>query len=192
MKLSGPVIGLLTFLSVAGAASQRSIYRNQQYGISLPVPAGALLCKPLAYEGSGSDHGAQMLLGTDDATLCSKSSGKRYMDIWASYIVAGQEETLRGDLESTCESELHRACSPAPAGLHINGMKTEGGRLDRPDGSVEIILIAHAGKPAPDFDASVPSMTYSLSLITDTHHLDQDLKAFRAMLKAIKIAPPSH
>ncbi len=189
MNLSRVLIGLLVFWSAAWAASQKPIYRNQQYGILLPVPPGALPCMPPIYMGSGADHGVQMLLGTDDATLCSKSTGKRYMDVWASYTVTDEEKTLHGYLESECEIDVQRKCSSAPEGLQINGLKTEAGRLDHSDGSIEIILVTQAGKPDPDFDASVPAISYSLSLITDKQHLKQDLTAFRAMLKAIRIAP---
>jgi hypothetical protein len=192
MKFSRVLIGLLVFWSAAGAVAQRTIYRNRQYGIFLPVPSGTLACIPPVYKGNGADHGPQILLGTDDATLCAKSSGKRYINVFASYTVTEEEKTLHGNLEMACEFEVNRACSPAPAGLHIKGMKTEAGRLDRSDGSIEIILVTMAGKPAPDFDASVPSINYSLSLNTDKQHLDEDLTAFRAMLKTIKIAPASH
>jgi len=189
MKLLHVLIGLLIFLSAAGAVSQRTIYRNWQYGILLPVPSGALACIPPVYVGNGADHGAQILLGTDDSTLCAKSSGKRYVDVWASYTVTDEEKTLHGNLKMACEFEVKRGCSPAPAGLRIKGMKTEAGRLDLSDGSIVIILVTMAGKPTPDFDASVPSINYSLSLNTDKQHLDEDLKAFRVILNTIRIAP---
>jgi len=76
--------------------------------------------------------------------------------------------------------------------LHIRGLKSEAGRFDRSDGSIEIIVVTQAGRPDPDFDASVPSINYELFLETDAVHLAQDLSIFRVLLKTIRIAPPSH
>ena len=163
MKLARVLIGLFAFLPVSGKASQNQVYRNEENGVILPVPAGGLLCKPPAYEGTGADHGAQMLLGTVDAALCSKWSGKRYMEVFASYRTG---RTLHGGLESQCNFEVKRACSPSPANLQIKGMKSESGQLVRSDGSIEILLVTEAGKPDPNFDVTVPSMIYTLGLVT--------------------------
>lgn len=113
------------------------------------------------------------------------------MDLFASYTTTDEEKTLQGNLKMLCESEAKSACSPAPAGLQIKGMKTKAGRLDRSDGLIEIMLVTMAGKPVPDFDAAVPSNCYWFSLITDKWHLEEDLVVFRTMLKTIKIAPSS-
>jgi hypothetical protein len=190
MKLSPALTCLLVFSSAAGAVSQRTVYRNREYGIVLPVPSGSLACIPPVYVGNGADHGPQILLGTDDATLCAKSSGKRFVDIFASYTVTDREKTLHGNLELACDAiEAKRACSPAPPGLYIKGLKTESGRLDLSDGSIEIVLVTMAGKPAADFDPSVPSICYSLTLNTDKQHLDEDLVAFRVILNTTRIPP---
>lgn len=144
--------------------------------------------RPMPYFASllptrGIDHGPQMLLGTRDATLCRKWSGKRYVEVFASHNVADDTKLLHDLLESSCQDEVKKACSDAPAGLHIPRMKTDAGRLDHPEGSVRIIVVTQAGKPDPDFDASVPSINYTLTLNTDQSHLDEDLTPFRAMLK---------
>jgi hypothetical protein len=114
------------------------------------------------------------------------------MGVFASYNSAEDTKTLHGLLEWQCEFEIHQLCSPAPKDLEIKGMKTETGRLDRSDGSIEIIVATQAGKPAPDFDPLVPSFNYTFSLNTDAQHHDEDLVTFRLLLKTIKIAPPSH
>ncbi len=191
MKLSRVLIGFVILCSVAGAASHRAIYRNQDFGIVLPVPSGALLCA-VPDDAHGIEHGAQMLLGTEDATLCRKWSGKRYMDVSGYYNVADDTKLLHDLLEYSCQSEVKKECSLAPAGLHIPGMKTEAGRLDRPDGSIKIIVVTQAGKPDPDGDPSVPSINYEFNLNTDVQHLDKDLTIFRAMLNTVKIAPGGH
>jgi hypothetical protein len=191
MRLSGILVGLFGFGFAAGVISQGSPYRNHQYGIVLPIPPGTLPCIPPVYEGTGADHGPQILLGTKDASLCSKSSGKRYVDVFASYNASEDTKTLHALLESACEFEVKRRCSPAPTDLKFNGLKSEAGRFDRSDGSIEIIVVAQAGRPDPDFDASVPSINYELSLKTDAAHLDQDLFVLRKLLKTIRIAPSS-
>jgi hypothetical protein len=63
--------------------------------------------------------------------------------------------------------------------------------MDHLSGSIQILVVTQAGKPDPDFDASVPSINYALSLYTDASHLDEDLAVFRAVLNAVKIAPHS-
>lgn len=190
MAPSRVLIGLVILCLTAGAASHPRIYRNQEFGITLPVPPDALLCVP-PRDARGIDHGPQMLLGTRDATLCRKWSGKRYMEVFAFYNASDDTRLLHDLLESSCQDEVKKACSDAPAGLHIPRMKTDAGRLDHPEGSVRIIVVTQAGKPDPDFDASVPSINYTLTLNTDQSHLDEDLTPFRAMLNTVKIAPPN-
>lgn len=188
MKILGILSSLVLLWSVAEAASHHAIYRNKEYGIVLSVPSGALLCH-VPSDARGIEHGTQMLLGTEDATLCRKWSGKRYMDVFASYNVADDTKLLHDLLEWSCESEVKKACSTAPPCLDISGMKTEAGRLDRPDGSIEIVVVTQAGKPDPNYDASVPHINYELNLNTDAQHLEQDLTIFRVMLSTVKIAP---
>ena len=165
-----------------------SVYRNQEYGISLPIPSRAWLCS-VPYK--GANHGAAFLLGTKDESLCTKASGKRWISIFAGYNAAEESKTLHALLNWQCANEASGSCGQAPMGLRINGLSTETARVDRPDGSITIIVVAQAGKPDPDFDASAPSINYDLSLHTDASHLDEDLESFRAMLNAVKIAPRS-
>lgn len=191
MKHTQLLVWTLLFMQAGSITSQVLVYRNQQYGITLSVKHGELLCKPPIYNGNGSDHGAQLILGTTDASLCSQSTGKRYMSIWASYTLTDEEKSIHSILESECKEEIDRVCSPAPASLYIKGLKTENGKMERPDGSSKIIVVTMAGKPNPNFDAAVPSFNYVLSLVTDSQHFNNDLKTFRKMLKRIQISPPN-
>jgi len=84
MEPSRVLISLVILYLTAGAASRRLVYRNLEFGITLPVPPEALLCVPPA-DAHGIDHGSQILLGTEDVSLCRNSSGKRYMDVFASF-----------------------------------------------------------------------------------------------------------
>lgn len=192
MRRARTLVTLLVIGFPLGAASQRAPYRNQEYGIVLPMPPGTLLCMPPVYQGNGADHGPQILLGTPDASLCSKSSGKRYVNVFASHNASDETKTVHALLESTCEYETKKECSSAPANLQFRGRRSEAGRLDRSDGLIEILVATQAGKPAPDFDPSAPSINCEMFLNTDVQHLDEDLAVFRTLLKTIRIAPPSH
>jgi hypothetical protein len=188
MTLLRALVSLVFFSAAAGALSQPQFYRNREFGFRLPIPRGTLACIPPVYQGNGHDHGPQILLSPADASFCSKSSGKRYVDVFAGAMV-DEWKTLSGHLESLCEYEIKGECSAAPAGLHVKGLKTEAGRLDRPDGSIEIILVTAAGPPDPNYDTTVPLFNYSISLNTDAKHLDEDLEVFRLILNTIKISP---
>jgi hypothetical protein len=165
------------------------VYRNKEYGIFLPIPSGAWLC-PVPDD--QTHHGAEFLLGTQDASLCKSSSGKRWISIFAGYNAAEVSKTLHAFLKWQCVNEANESCGQAPAGLSINGLSTEAARIDHPDGSITIIVVTQAGKPDANFDASVPSINYDLSLHTNASHLDEDLAVFRAVLHTAKIAPRSH
>jgi len=195
MRFVRVLIGLMILCLVAEAAASTSVYRNQEYGIFLPIPSGAWLC---AVPYNGANHGAEFLLGTKDESLCTKASGKRWISIFAGYNAAEASKSLHAFLNSLCEypsrygNEPNAACGPAPGGLHIRGLSSEAARIDHSDGSIEIILVAQAGKPDRDFDASVPSINYELSLHTNASHLDEDLVVFRALLGTVTLAPGDH
>jgi len=171
--------------------TRRAPYRNLEYGIVLPIPRGTLPCIPPLYEGNGADHGPQILLGTNDASLCSKSSGKRYVNVFASYNSSYPPMSLQTLLATECQFTFNAACAPAPADLRFGKLKSVAGRLNRPDGSIEIIVAAQAGNPSPNVDASAPSISYEASFHTDLQHFEEDLLVFRTLLKTIRITPPA-
>ncbi|MFZ0519725.1 MAG: hypothetical protein WAL95_01800 [Candidatus Acidiferrales bacterium] len=69
-------------------------------------------------------------------------------------------------------------------------MRSKAGRVNRADGWIDIFVVTQAGKPDPQFDASVPSVSYDLSLHTTGRHLDEDLRTFREVLSTVKLSPP--
>jgi hypothetical protein len=186
---------LLLLLCTAAAAQQNQTYRNREFGIVLPIPTGTLPCIPPFYRGNGIDHGPQIMLGTNDPSLCSKSSGKRYMDVFASYTTTDEEKSLDTYLRSPCadlppiENDPSAVCGPAPADLGVNGLPSRAARINHSNGWIELIVVTQAGRPDPDFDPSVPSISYEFGLYTDASHLEEDLAVFCAMLKTIKLAP---
>lgn len=180
--------------SLASAASRKSVYRNKDYGISLHIPPGAWLCP---YGGSGIDHGPDLLIGSKDARVCrSYSRQKRWITIFGEGNAVEESKTLHAFLNAQCAfapldwHEPGAACGPAPADLNVNGLPSEAARINHSNGTIEIIVVTQAGKPDPDFDASVPSFNYDMRLYTDGGHLDADLAVFREVLKAVRLAPP--
>jgi hypothetical protein len=189
MRLSRVLIGLVILCSAASAASRKSVYRNEQYGIFLHVPSAAWLC-PL---GVGSDHGPFLLLDSKDASLCrSDLRQNRWITIFGEYNEGETLHTFLSRLRADTPlawKDPGAVSSPAPTDLSVNGLPSEAARINHSNGTIEITLVTQAGKPNPEFDASVPSFNYILSLNTDAGHLDADLAVFRAVLKAIKLAP---
>jgi hypothetical protein len=118
------------------------------------------------------------------------------MIIFGSSNAVEESKTLHTFLKSLCAfvpdqwNEPDAICAPAPADLNVNGLPSEDARINHLNGSIEIIVVTQAGKPDPDFDASVPSFNYDMRLNTDAGHLDADLAIFRAVMKAVKLDPP--
>jgi len=189
MKILQTLLGLLIVCSSALAAAPDSVYHNKEYGISVRLPSAAVLCPVPSDQ---AEHGAALLLGTHDLSLCTTSSGKRWISIFAGYNAAEVSKTLPTLLSWQCSHESSGACGPAPAGLRISGLRTEAARINHQDGSIEIIVVAQAGKPDPDFDASVPSINYTFTLTTKASYLDEDVSVFRAFLSAMRISPRMH
>jgi hypothetical protein len=117
------------------------------------------------------------------------------MGVFASYSATEDEKSLDTYLHSLCvnlppiENDPGVACSQAPADLSVDGLPSKAARINHSNGWIEVIVVTQAGKPDPDFDPSVPSISYELDLYSDPSHFDQDLASFRAMLKTIRIAP---
>ncbi|HYW67625.1 MAG TPA: hypothetical protein VFB10_13035 [Candidatus Dormibacteraeota bacterium] len=162
------------------------VYRNEEFGITAPVPEGALLCPTPQNE---HDHGPLFLLGTRDSKRCQDVERQRAIDVFASYNAIQATKTLDKFLRSECRNTFKAECRPAPSGLQVNGLPSKAARVSCPDGWIDIFVVTQAGKPAPDFDASVPSVNYDLSLHTTPGHLKEDLPIFRAVLATIQLSP---
>ena len=168
---------------VAAPSPPPKVYRNQEFGITLPIPQGALAC----FHPSGEhDDGVLLLLGTADPNSCHDldHSHQRYIGVFGSY-QAGDTNKLGDLLKRDCDEP----CEPAPEDLRIPGVRTEAGKSAYPDGSIGIIVVTQAGKPDPAFDPTVPSVNYDLSLHTGPQNLDEDLRTFRLVLRTIRLSP---
>ena len=69
-------------------------------------------------------------------------------------------------------------------------MRTMAGRVNHPDGWIDVVVVTQAGEPDPSWDAAAPSMNYQLTLHTTSAHFTEDLGRFREMLQTVKLSPP--
>lgn len=162
------------------------IFRNEEFGITLPIPDGALLCPVPENE---HIHGPVMLLGTSVAKGCSDLEQSRSIDVFASFNKIEDTKTLAKFLKSQCTGVFKGKCLPAPPHLGIEGMRSAAGRVNHSDGWIDILVVTQAGKPDLLFDASVPSINYDLHLHTNREHLENDLRVFRSVLETIRLSP---
>ncbi|MFZ0883125.1 MAG: hypothetical protein WAN14_06975 [Candidatus Acidiferrales bacterium] len=181
------LITLITLLVWGGAAAGPQVYRNEEFGIRLPIPKAVLYCVPPEDE---HDHGPVFLLQGTKSQACDELSYKRYIAIFAGYNAVDTTKRLGDYLTSECTGIGRGPCRPAPRDLQIAGMRSKAGRVNRADGWIDIFVVTQAGKPDPQFDASVPSVNYDLSLHTTRRHLDEDLRTFREMLATVRLSPP--
>lgn len=190
MKMSHILIGFLLLCVSAEASPRKRVYHNIDYGITLPVPNAAQMC-PVS-SGDTTHHGVTLLLGSKDDKQCGISSKKRWILVWSQYNAVEDSKTLHSFLQWQCQYEAKGQCQALQTELQINGLPSEAARVDYPDGSIQIMVVAQAGKPNPEFDSTVPGNNYELSLHTTPDHFDEDMAVFREILGSIKIAPSNH
>lgn len=176
------VLAALAF-GTAGAAN--TVYRNEEFGITLKVPTGALLCVQQADE---HDHGPSMLLGAHDLKGCADLENRRSIWVFGSYNVDSELRTLGSFLNWICSDEQGHGCGAAPAGLKVDGLPSLAGET-RHQGWLNIIVATEAGKPDPRFDPKIPLMNYTIQLHTKQEYMAEDLPVFRALVRTIRIAP---
>lgn len=181
------ILGLMFFLPTTTAQHSpfTAVYQNHEFGITMPVPAGVLLCSTPNNE---RDHGPIMLLHSSDAEGCKDSERARAIDIFASYNAADATRTLNGFLNWQC-SHLVRSCLPAPGNLHVRGRASVAAMQRGPSEWIDVIVLTQGGAPDPKFDAAVPSINYTIRLHTKQATLEQDLQTLRLLLRTVKLAP---
>ena len=177
--LAGPA---LLFATKTGP----ELYRNEEFGIAVSAPTGALLCPTLENE---HDHGPIFILGPAQAKACDDVEGNRTIVVFAGYNAAEVSKRLDDFLKWICANVANGHCRPAPSGLQITGLPSKAARVNHSDGWIDIIVVTQAGKPDPNFDASVPLINYDLRLHTKARFLDEDLRIFRAVLATIRLSP---
>ncbi|HYL46565.1 MAG TPA: hypothetical protein VEU52_06040, partial [Candidatus Limnocylindrales bacterium] len=108
--------GLTVLLEVASATAQT--YRNDEFGITLPVPKGLFLCPNPPDE---HDHGPVLLFDPARANTCNDAQGGRFIGVFASYNAADVTKTLGKFLKWLCSEGGKRSCLPTPPNLEIPG-----------------------------------------------------------------------
>jgi len=168
-------------------AAQTKIYRNRDYGYEVPIPHGLYLFSP--HQMSGIDHGRQLFFKPTRIEDCNHGGCDRYVGLWAEYNTIEDTAKLHDFLEWECTIYGGKECLPPPEGLNIDGLACESARAKLPDGRIEFLVVTQAWKPAADFDPTIPSINYSIVLLTTKEHLENDLQFFRIILKTIRISP---
>jgi len=164
------------------ATGRPQIYRNEEFGITLPMPLSALPCPEPENE---HIHGPVMLLGTGEAKGCSDLKHSRSILIYASYNVSDDTKKLQDFLKWQCGGP----CLPPPSGLCVMGLTSAAARANHSEGWIDIIVVTQAGKPDPNIDPSVPLINYDLRLHTRPEHLKEDLRVFRTVSQTIRLSP---
>lgn len=146
MKRGIRTAAIITMISALAIATtpKSAIYRNPEFGIVLPVPAGALLCTTPKGE---HDHGPYMLLDTADTKGCHDLEHNRSIDVFASYNVSEDSKKLTDLLKGQCSEFAGGPCGPAPPDLGIPKLPSAAGRVDRSDGWIDIV-VATQSQPA--------------------------------------------
>ncbi|HEY6467019.1 MAG TPA: hypothetical protein VIY69_13560 [Candidatus Acidoferrales bacterium] len=187
-RVSGGISLILLGALISSASlgdQKRTVYRNDEFGITLKVPQDALLCAQPTGE---HDHGPSMLLGTDDLKGCGDLENRRSIWVFGSYNINDEAKSLGRFLRWLCSDEQGRGCDTAPSGLRVTGLPSMAGEASHA-GWIDIIVGTKAGKPDPTFDPSVPSMNYTIQLHTEKQYLAEDLRVFRTVVRTIRIAP---
>jgi hypothetical protein len=157
------------------------IYRNPEFGIRLRVPDEGTLCAPPKDE---HDHGFGVLLGGGSTKDCGADAHHRSVWLFAFFNALDDTKHLPGLLRMGCNARGGR-CQPGPPDLQTSGLQTATGRVNLPDGWIEIVVVTQAGTPTP-IDPNEPSVNYIFSLYTRPEHLDHDLRVFRTILQTVE------
>jgi len=178
---------IILFTLPLTVAAQTQVYRNRPFGYEVPIPRGLYLFSP--HEMNGVDHGRQLFFKPTKVEDCNNGGCDRYIEFSGNFNTADDTAKLHDLLESECKVFGGKKCLKPPEGLKINGLACESARVKLPDGRIEFLVVTQAGKPAPDFDPTVPSINFSVVLLTTREHLESDMRFLRVILKTIRIPP---
>lgn len=173
----------------AQAASPPKFYRNNEFGVRVPVPKEGFLCASPKDE---HDHGFAILLGGGRSEDCRGDGRHRSVVLFAFYnVLEDDTEHLPGLLKMGCEGRqsgrgISGGCPSGPAGLEIPGLAIATGTVKSPDGWIDLVVVTQAGEPTAD-EPNKPLVNYIFSLCTRPEHLDEDLKVFRIILQTVKL-----
>lgn len=177
-------LGLLLVLASSIGITAQQIYRNREFGIVVPVPAGTLQCR---YPGQ-HDHGPVFLIATMDPGACAELSDKRAVIVFAGPNATDEGKFLPDLLKSLCKTLIKAGCEPPPDGIRLGDRRIEAGMAQGAHGWLDVVVVTQGGMPDPAFDPSVPSINYDIRLHTQRRYLDKDLSVLRTVLQTIQLA----
>jgi hypothetical protein len=158
---------------VTNCARSGRVVTNEEFGFTAAIPHGF----PVCYGDSGTHvHGVGTVL---DGGACD--GGGPALSVWADYNTYDAE-----DPAALLPDECQRGTTDE--GWYLGDLPTTSCQIARPDGSVQLILVAQG---APDPDERVPVINYTVSLATTRARLAKDIELFRAFVASVRIAPPS-
>src|SRR5208283_2383035 len=115
----------------------KKLFRDEEFGIAVSAPTGALLCPTLENE---HDHGPIFILGPAQAKACDDVEGNRTIVVFAGYNAAEVSKRLDDFLKWICANVANGRCRPAPSGLQITGLPSKAARVNHSDGWIDIIV----------------------------------------------------
>ncbi len=181
IRLARAAVYFVAIAMHSQGASPPKIYRNDEFGVRLPVPKAGFLCASPRDE---HEHGFVILLGSGRSENCRSAGYHRSVVLFAFGNALDDTKHLAGLLNMECE--IAEGCQSGPAGLEIAGLPTASGRVKGPDGWIELVVVTQAGKPS-GYEPNEPSVNYIFSLYTRPEYLEEDLKVFRTILQTVKL-----
>jgi hypothetical protein len=177
----------LGWLATLAAPAFAETYRNPEFGFAVELPPGLPTCQKPVGE---PDQGVAVFLDAGPGG-CIGAAGRPLVTVFGRY---------NADHQPSPEAELRRACAllpgrqlPAPPDLAIGHLESAACRVNRPDGWIDILVVAQAGqRPEALGEASTvaqatPFINYMALLHTQVRRLDRDVDMLRLLLDRIRI-----
>ena len=178
------IVPLLCLTACGGAAAQqwRSV---EEYGLHAAFPGGSTICEGLT--GGSHLHGGGMPLDGD----CEQS--RRAVSVWADWNASFEPSPEEAAFCSAGEGSS--LVAGARLRLAFPGRPSATCRFDQPDGGIRVHVSTQAWRwpewrTTDDPDLKTPLVNYSAYLRTTARNLDSDLRAFRALLRSVRLTPP--
>jgi hypothetical protein len=156
-----------------------------EFGFAATVPDGLPICKA---ESASHIHGVgTVLVGSD----CDNRERQPAFNVWAEYNVLFKEnalEVLGDDPRCSGSTPVWGQGEWANA---IGGLKTAMCRREKPDGAVDFVFVAQAGK-WPDDQDNTAYINYTVNFNSTRERLARDVDVLNQFLNSIKISPPGH
>ncbi len=161
-------------------------YSNVTFGLSVVVPDGARVC---GGDQNSQDHGVVILLDRRDAGDCAYDPKRRAILTFSFFDALDETQTLDGLRRWAAALVDGGREGLVPNGLQIDKFPSQSTRTDRPDGWVDIVVVAQSGHGSTAA-SHAPSVNHALTLHTQPSHLEKDLAIFRQVLASVRITDP--